>query len=123
MDDEHGDGWCLLDDLDLLRTAEPPDAVRMVPAYDPYLQARDRDRVAGWREIRRAMWRAVANPGVILDGVRVVATGVHASGRVGSTSRSPPSTATGFRERDLTPDAERLAAADSSDLRVEVVGS
>lgn len=119
--DDHGDGWCLADDLDVLRSTDPPSGVRLVPGYDPYLQARDRDRVAGSKQLRKSMWRAVANPGIVLDGTTVVGTW-----RARQRARWLDIEVTGFagrrlRDRDLLPDAQRLAeVAEADDVRIAV---
>ncbi len=119
--DDHGDGWCLSADLEALQSAEPPTGMRLVPGYDPYLQARDRNRVAGSEQIRRTIWRAVANPGVVLEGTTVVGTW-----RARQRARWLDVEVTAFagarlRDRDVLPDAERLAhAVDADDARIAV---
>lgn len=119
--DDHGQGWCLSADLEALQSAESPAGMRLVPAYDPYLQARDRGRVAGADQVRRTIWRAVANPGVVLDGTTVVGTW-----RARQRSRWLDVEVTAFagarlRDRDLLPDAERLAlAVGADDARIAV---
>ncbi|MGP4099755.1 winged helix DNA-binding domain-containing protein [Nonomuraea sp. KM90] len=40
--------------------------VRMLPPHDPYLQARDRERLLPDRTSHRRVWRTSGNPGVIL---------------------------------------------------------
>ena len=53
---------------DLERVANPPEPprLRLVPPYDPLLEIVDRELVVPDPARRRRIWRAVANPGVIL---------------------------------------------------------
>ncbi len=55
------------DRLEPLRaTTVPGDLVRLLPPSDPYLQARDRELLVPAEARRKAVWRMVANPGVVL---------------------------------------------------------
>ena len=62
-----GDGaWLLLADLPLLTDPPPATGVRMLPPLDPFLQARDRELLVPDPERRKAVWRALGNPGMVL---------------------------------------------------------
>ena len=52
--------------VDALRTAERVPGVRLLPAADPLLQARDRDQLVPDKERQSAVWRILGNPGVLL---------------------------------------------------------
>ncbi|HEX6967247.1 MAG TPA: winged helix DNA-binding domain-containing protein [Micromonosporaceae bacterium] len=58
--------WLPVDRLDSLQTAEPASIVRLLPPGDPFLQARDRQLVVPDRSRQSQVWRALANPGVLL---------------------------------------------------------
>jgi hypothetical protein len=58
--------WLPKDRLDLLRDPPPPPRVRLLPALDPYLQARDRDLLVPERAAQKALWRILGNPGAVL---------------------------------------------------------
>jgi Winged helix DNA-binding domain len=49
-----------------LAAAEPVPGVRLIPAMDPLLQARDRDLLVPDRTLQKAVWRVLGNPGVLL---------------------------------------------------------
>lgn len=60
--------WLLQQDLPSLLVARPPlDPWRLVGAYDPYLDARDRALLLEDKTLQRQVWRTVANPHVILQ--------------------------------------------------------
>lgn len=59
--------WMLGQDLPGLVDAQPPqEPWRLVGAYDPYLDARDRTLLLEDTALQRRVWRTVANPHVIL---------------------------------------------------------
>jgi hypothetical protein len=58
--------WLPKDRLDLLRDPPAPPPVRLLPALDPYLQARDRDLLVPDRAAQKALWRILGNPGAVL---------------------------------------------------------
>jgi hypothetical protein len=63
------DGWgasLRADDLDAVLTAPAPEAVRVLPPYDPVVGLGAREFLVPDKERRREVWRAVANPGVLL---------------------------------------------------------
>jgi hypothetical protein len=49
-----------------LTSAERPAGVRLLPAMDPLLQARDRDLLVPDRARQKEVWRILGNPGVLL---------------------------------------------------------
>jgi hypothetical protein len=59
--------WALPDDLDLLATAEPG-PLRLLPPFDLYLQARDRELLVGDKEQAKALWPSLGRPGAVLVG-------------------------------------------------------
>ncbi|WP_346538565.1 crosslink repair DNA glycosylase YcaQ family protein [Micromonospora sp. DPT] len=58
--------WLPTDRLEALRGAEPLDGVRLLPAGDPFLQARDRDVLVPDPAHQRELWRMLGNPGALL---------------------------------------------------------
>lgn len=66
--------WLPEEHLDALQTAEPPRYVRLLPALDPWLQARDRDVIVPDREHQKALWRILGNPGGLFVDGEVVGT-------------------------------------------------
>ncbi|HEY7488746.1 MAG TPA: winged helix DNA-binding domain-containing protein [Streptosporangiaceae bacterium] len=74
--------WLPADRLDALRSAPPPHLVRLLPPYDPYLQARDRELLVPAKAHRAEVWRSVGKPGVLLvDGEIAGFWRVRAAGR------------------------------------------
>jgi hypothetical protein len=61
-------------DVDAL--ADPPTAsgVRLLGAFDPWLQARDRDLLVDDGTRRKDLWRVLGRPGAVLSGHEVVGT-------------------------------------------------
>lgn len=66
-----GTAWVLTADLEALRSAAPPDGVRLLPPHDPYLQMRDRETILDTRR-HAEVWRAAGAPGAVLAGGRIV---------------------------------------------------
>jgi Winged helix DNA-binding domain len=61
-----GSAWLLADDLPALEQAAPPSGLRLLPAGDPLLLARDRELLVADPAARRRMWAAINGPGVVL---------------------------------------------------------
>ncbi|MGH3907483.1 MAG: DNA glycosylase AlkZ-like family protein, partial [Pseudonocardiaceae bacterium] len=61
-------------DISALENPPEPDFVRLLPPSDPLLQARDRLTLVPNKANRKAIWRIIGNPGVVLDGGEIVAT-------------------------------------------------
>ena len=75
--------WLLAADVEALASPPEPAGVRLIPAQDPFLQQRDRDRLLPDRDLRRRLWRPVGAPGLVLvDGE---AEGVWTSQRRGKS--------------------------------------
>ena len=58
--------WLPSASLELLAAAEPVPGVRLVPAMDPLLQARDRDVLVPDRARQKEIWKLLGNPGALL---------------------------------------------------------
>ncbi|WP_142386991.1 DNA glycosylase AlkZ-like family protein, partial [Mycobacterium hubeiense] len=56
------------EDVDLVRSAAPARAVRLLPPYDPLLEVADRELLLPDPRRRREVWRPSANPGLLLVG-------------------------------------------------------
>jgi hypothetical protein len=64
----------LVDDLDALRDPPTADGVRLLGAFDPWLQTRDRDLLVGDSRRRAELWRTLGRPGAVLRGHEVIGT-------------------------------------------------
>ncbi|NIZ93062.1 winged helix DNA-binding domain-containing protein [Kineosporiaceae bacterium B12] len=58
--------WSPAEDAEALGAAAPPATLRLLPAGDPWLVARDRGLVLPDRARHRDVWKPVAPPGVVL---------------------------------------------------------
>jgi hypothetical protein len=58
--------WLPAGSLPELSSAKPVPGVRLIPAMDPLLQARDRDVLVPERERQKDIWKLLGNPGVVL---------------------------------------------------------
>lgn len=107
-----GRAWVPADDAAALASPPDPDAVRLLPPSDPYLQARDRELLVPDEGLRRELYRAIGNPGAVLAGGEVVATWRPrtAGRRLTLEVTAPVSWAPGVRTA-LDDEAERVAAA------------
>lgn len=62
------------EDVPALESAPAADVVRLLPAFDPLLQLRDRELLVPDERERKAVWRILGNPGAVLAGGAVVGT-------------------------------------------------
>jgi hypothetical protein len=67
-------GWLLPSDLKTLEAPPSPSGVRLLPARDPYLQGRDRERLVANAAARRKLWQPVSGPGGVLADGEIVGT-------------------------------------------------
>jgi hypothetical protein len=61
-------------DVEALRSAPPPEMVRLLGPFDPYLQARDRDLLVPDRSLHKLLWPVLGRPGVLLVDGEVAGT-------------------------------------------------
>jgi hypothetical protein len=122
--------WVPAADLDdLLAAPEPPagpETVKLLGPYDPWAGLADRRLLAPDPARRREVWRAAANPGLLLAGGEIV--GVWRQRRSGGSAARLTITVRAFDPLDAAvrdaarADAENLAlaaGAASAELRVE----
>lgn len=64
----------LAEDVDELVSAEMPGGARLLPAHDPYLQARDRATMVADARRQRLLWRSAGSPGALIFEGRVAGT-------------------------------------------------
>jgi hypothetical protein len=81
VDVEGRRAWLLEADVDALLEAPPPDLVRLVPRCDPWMLARDRERIVPRKADHKVLWPVLGAPGAVLvDGEVVGAWRTKASG-------------------------------------------
>jgi hypothetical protein len=62
----------LADDVPLLEDPPPVEGVRLLGAFDPWLQVRDRTLLVADEARRKDLWRVLGRPGAVLQGTEVV---------------------------------------------------
>ena len=62
------------DRVKTLRKPPEPDLVRLFGAFDPFLQARDRDLIVPDRALHKVLWPVLGRPGVVLVDGEVMGT-------------------------------------------------
>ena len=103
--------WLPEAQLDALAAPPPLEVVRLLGAFDPWLQARDRDVIVPDRGVHRALWPVLGRPGALLvDGDVVGTWRPKSSGRkltvsVAAFAPLPPTV-----WRQVEAEAERVAA-------------
>lgn len=65
---------CLEDDVHTLTSPPPAEGVRLLGAFDLFLQCRDRDLVVPDDASRKELWRTLGRPGAVLVGHEVTGT-------------------------------------------------
>jgi hypothetical protein len=68
-----GPSWILTEDLAALRSAPPPEGVRLLPPRDPYTQLRDRETIVDEKH-HREVWKPVGEPGTVLADGEITGT-------------------------------------------------
>ena len=66
--------WMHAEDLSAAREASIPTAVRLLPPYDPLAEVAHRELLLPDPARRRQVWRAVANPGLVLIAGEIAGT-------------------------------------------------
>jgi Winged helix DNA-binding domain len=117
--------WITEDRAELLRQRPSArDVVRLLPPYDPFVQARDRNLLEPDRERQKAIWRILGNPGVVLAGGVVAGTWRAKTGRKGvlDVTVEPFGTLTQKVRRAVEAEAARVADVRSApEARVSFV--
>ncbi len=65
-------GWLPEDRVTALRRARPPEYVRLLGPFDPWLQARDRHLIVPDATVHKTLWPVLGRPGVLLAAGEVV---------------------------------------------------
>jgi len=103
--------WLPADRVDALTSAPPPEVVRLLGAFDPYLQARDRALIVPDKALYKTLWPVLGRPGALfVDGEvagtwRPRAAGKKLTLTVEAFAPLPPSTWAAIEA-----EAERVAA-------------
>jgi hypothetical protein len=99
------------EDVAALESAPAPDVVRLLPAFDPLLQLRDRELLVPGAAERKAVWRILGNPGAVLAGGEVV--GIWRTAKAAKTrlalTVTPFGTLPARTRKAVAAEAERLA--------------
>ena len=105
---------------DLEGLADPPshrDKVRLLGAFDPYLQLRDREVLVGEETRRKDLWRTLGRPGAIVVNGEIVGTWrPRSKGRRLGVAVDPWQRLSARRTRMVEDQAERLAAHRGADF-------
>ena len=105
--------WLPESSVDALRAAAPEPGVRLLPAMDPLLQARDREILVPERAHQKAIWRVLGNPGVLLVDGEIAGTwrAKMAAGNRVDLTVSPFATLPARVGADMQAEADVVAAA------------
>jgi hypothetical protein len=71
---EGRDAWLPAEAVAQLRGARPPQLVRLLGGFDPYLQARDRDLIVPDKAVQKALWPVLGRPGALFVDGEIVGT-------------------------------------------------
>jgi hypothetical protein len=66
--------WLPAEQVGALTSAPPPEVVRLLGAFDPYLQARDRALIVADKALHKALWPVLGRPGVLFADGEVAGT-------------------------------------------------
>ncbi len=120
VDVEGRPAWLPPEQLAALRKAKAPRLVRLLGAFDPYLQARDRLLIVPDKAVHKVLWPILGRPGVLFVDGEVVGTWRPKSGKarleitVDPFAPLPPAV-----RREAEREAERVAAVrEAPDVRV-----
>ncbi|HYU66414.1 MAG TPA: crosslink repair DNA glycosylase YcaQ family protein [Jatrophihabitantaceae bacterium] len=120
VDVEGRPAWAAPERLAALRKAKAPRLVRLLGAFDPYLQARDRLLIVPDKAVHKVLWPILGRPGVLFVDGEVVGTWRPKSGKarleitVDPFAPLPPAV-----RREAEREAERVAAVrEAPDVRV-----
>lgn len=116
--------WLPADRLAALQNPRPADIVRLLPSFDPFLQARDRHVLLPDKNTHRTLWTVLGNPGAVLaDGEITGVWRAKASGRRLALTITPFEVIPPQVRRAIDVEAQRIAAVrDATDLHVEFIG-
>lgn len=107
-----GTGWIAQPDLERVLAATRPRLTRLLPPADPWLQGRDRDLLVPDPARRRAIWRPIGSPGVLLvDGEAAGTWRARAQGKRLAVTVEPFAPLTRAVRSELAPEGDLLAAA------------
>ena len=104
-----GNGFALEEDVEDLRDGAPAEGVRLLPAKDAWLQARDRDLLFPTKADRGDVYKTIGGPGVVLAGGQPVGVWRAAAKGRRLTIRWRPFD--GWMHVDLDDEAQRVAEA------------
>ena len=120
VDVEGRPAWIPPEQLGALRKAKEPGLVRLLGAFDPYLQARDRPLIVPDKAVHKVLWPILGRPGVLFVDGEVVGAWRPKSGKarleitVDPFVPLPPAV-----RREAEREAERVAAVrDAPDVQV-----
>lgn len=115
--------WIPADRFDALSSAPPPEVVRLLGGFDPFLQARDRALIVPDKALYKLLWPVLGRPGVLFVDGEVAGTwrprvaGKTLTLTVEAFAPLPPSTWTAIEA-----EAERVAAVrGAADVAVKPV--
>lgn len=108
-------------DLAAMENPPEPDLVRLLPPWDPFLQARDRRLLVPDPLLHKEVWKVIGNPGALLADGEIAGTWrTKAVGRRLDFTISPFWTLPAAARHEAEAEAERIATARGfADMRVD----